>query len=193
MAWIPLYADDNDFTVICEWLNREEEIAFLVSHGAKKWIAKRVIEALSAGEHTLWHIPSGPLPLLGATDEEPESTVEDPWKGWTEKRTGANFLIPYFGAGHPGVITLAVNSEGYDASGSIGLSAFGWIGNRYRIIGSGAHQSTEKYWLRLKRWIAKQAIKIPRTGPPDGENPEIWTFPSAYERIVSGVPRDMNP
>lgn len=37
MAWIPFYADESDFIKIVDWLNRVEDIAFIVSAGLHKW------------------------------------------------------------------------------------------------------------------------------------------------------------
>jgi hypothetical protein len=196
MAWTPIYADEEDFKIICDWLNGEEEIAYLVANGDKKWIAKTRLDTLTpepVQQYQLWHIPSGPLPLLGETNKDPDGIVENPWEGWTEKRTGAHYWVPYFGAGHPGIITLTVKTVGREATESIGLSDFGWIGNWYRIVGSAAHPTTDKFWQKLKRWIKKQAVRIPRRGPLDGPDPEIWTFPSAHGKIENGMHRDMNP
>jgi hypothetical protein len=195
MAWTPMYADEQDFQVIRDWLNNEEEIAYLVSNGEKKWIAKATIETLTpepVKQYLLWHIPSGPLPLLGETSQDPDGIIENSWEGWTEKRTGAHYGVPFFGS-IPGVIELTIKTIGREHTESIGLSSFGWIGNWYRIIGSPADSMTEKFWQKLKRWIKKQAIRIPRSGPLDGPKPEIWTFPSAYERINNGLHRDLNP
>jgi hypothetical protein len=33
MPWIPIYADSTDFQVLHEWLNQNEEIAFVISDG----------------------------------------------------------------------------------------------------------------------------------------------------------------
>ena len=62
--WLPMYLHGNDLELLCEWLNAEKEIAFLVSNGERKWIAvDRVEKPLIEGKYILWHIPSGPIPV----------------------------------------------------------------------------------------------------------------------------------
>ena len=217
MAWLPMYLLDKDLEFLNDWLNQEEEIAFLVSNGHKKWIAKKEhkiftdVGAQSFGErhkfaipdyaeYNLWHVPSGQLPLLGANEagvklkfnkEEwnEEGKVDNPWLGWTEIRTGANSRIPYFGAGHPGVIHLEINLP-HDQE--IRMSNFGWIGNHYKIIGNGAEQTTEKFWNKLRRMAKKVATQISR-GNNSGQKKEIFAFPTAYEEIQNGRPCALNP
>lgn len=206
MAWLPMYLLDKDIDFLNNWLNQEEEIAFLVSNGHKKWIAQKEhnikadIGTKKIAEYNLWHVPSGQLPLLdankdsvklkfGKEDWDNDGKVENPWLGWTEISTGANSRIPYFGAGHPGVIHLELNLP-YDQE--IRMSNFGWIGNHYRIIGNGANQSTEKFWGKLKRMAKKVATQIPRSNHPIGKK-EVFAFPTAYEEIKNGRPCSLNP
>ncbi len=83
MAWLPMYLLDKDVEFLNDWLDQEEEIAFLISNGPKTWIAKKEHNSLSDmgiqlfgdghnfaipnyAEYNLWHIPSGQLPLLDA-------------------------------------------------------------------------------------------------------------------------------
>ena len=186
MPWLPLYMDDRDAADLLSWLNDEPHIAFIVSNGAKQWKALDAVSSFSP-RSCLWHTNSGPLPLL---TESSDLIVDDPWSGWTEQRTGADPTTPYFGAGHPGVYWL---NNYPNNCGVIPLSSFEWIGNHYRTIGDPAPPSTEKWWARLRRRIKKTAIRIPRTGPVDGTNPEIWTLPNALAAIQSGTDRSPNP
>jgi hypothetical protein len=217
MAWLPMYLLDKDVEFLNDWLNQEEEIAFLISNGQKKWIAKKEHDILSDigiqlfgdghnfaipnyAEYNLWHIPSGQLPLLNANngavslkfkkeDWDEDGKVGNPWLGWTEIRTGANSRIPYFGAGHPGVIHLEINLP-HDEE--IRMSNFGWIGNYYKIIGNAAEQTTEKFWNKLRRMAKKVGTQIPRSNHPEGKK-EIFSFPTAYEEIKNGRPCSLNP
>lgn len=217
MAWLPMYLLDKDVEFLNDWLNQEEEIAFLVSSGHKKWIAKKEHNILTdiqtqtfgAGhnftipnyaEYTLWHVPSGPLPLLDASkgvarlkfnkeDWDEDGKVENPWVGWTEIRQGANSRVPYFGAGHPGVIHLEIKLPQDD---EIRMSNFGWIGNHYKIIGNGAEKVTEKFWSKLRRMAKKVAIQIPRSNEPNRKK-EVFAFPTAYKEIQSGRRCALNP
>jgi hypothetical protein len=196
-----MYVDETDVAGLLSDLNSDEEIAFLVADGPGKWIARRSLESLGDGTWCLWHLPSGPLPLLPAAgfgvslDElrPTESFVEDPWSGWKELRPGADRDRPYFGAGHPGVVDLDVRTWSRH-EGGIGLSSFGWIGNHYRVLGRGAAKATEAWWTRLRRMPRRSGAKlVTRSGPVDGEYAEVWAFPSALARILSGVPRARNP
>ena len=74
MAWLPMYLLKQDVEFLNDWLNQESDIAFLVSNGAKKWIAKKEHNIISdtgtqtsnyiVRKYSLWHTPSGALPLL---------------------------------------------------------------------------------------------------------------------------------
>lgn len=231
MAWLPLYLLQPDVEFLNDWLNQEEEIAFLVANGEGRWIAKKQhdlvgdigaqpvgrhfyttqqftpqeLEELSKtpipnfAEYNLWHIPSGPLPRLERNksasikftkeDWEQDATIRDPWAGWTEDLQGANARLPYFGAGHPGVIHLEIRLS---QQNEIPMSNFGWIGNHYKAIGSSAHGSTEKFWSRLRRMAKKVGTQIPRANMAGGKN-EIYAFPAAYAEIQNGRPCALNP
>ena len=191
MPWIPFYADEKDFQDILERLNKDEEIAIIISNGEKRWIAKRQIDILADGHYYLWHIPSGPLPLLFRQAGELQiARVENPFNGWQERLTGADPSIPFLG-NHPGVIRLTKAVRGAKSTNVIGMSSFSWIGNRYKSIGFGATETTERWWRRLRKWVRKIAVKqIPRA---QGLKPEIWVFPSAYRKILEGTAYDINP
>jgi hypothetical protein len=191
LPWLPLYVDDADLEQLMSWLNTDEEIAFIVSDGPKQWKAVPSLEKIASGRYCIWHLPSGPLPLVGYGSIK-DGQVFDPWAGWTEVRTGADPSTPYFGS-HAGIIWLNAWPTSYRNDAAIGLSSFEWIGNRYRIIGKPAPEATEKWWQRLRKSVKKVARRIPRNGPCDGPYLEIWAFPSAYEAIISGVSCDSNP
>jgi hypothetical protein len=181
----------QDVELLNNWLNQEDELAFLVSNGNRKWIAKKAHDivadlntqksGLGFAEYNLWHILSGALPLLDLASEA-SGQIVDPWTGWTEVRTGANPNKPYFGAGHPGIINLEVKITESD---EIPISNFGWIGNHYKIIGNGADKTTEKFWNKLKRMAKKQTTQIPRCNDLNGKK-EIYAFPEAYKEIENG-------
>ena len=189
MPWLPIYAKSDDFDLIREWLNTEDSIAFLVSCGPNQWVAVSEVSEWMADKTVLWHIPSGPLPLLAADSSEKNGVVDDPWSSWTERRAGADPTKPYFGAGHPGVVVFNNRAS----NDKIGLSSFEWIGNHYRIIGNAANPDTEKWWRRLGRRLKRDEKRIPRSGPVDGSNPEIWALPTALAAIEAGATRDSNP
>ena len=138
---------------------------------------------LTDGKYYLWHIPSGSLPLLSARAFGENEIIKDPFAGWVERRAGADPSVPFFGS-TPKIIELQKISKGVEFSDSIGLSSFGWIGNRYSVLGEEASRTTENWWRRMQWWVKKVAIeKIPRWDFIDGPKPEIWAFSSAYKRI----------
>ena len=193
MPSLSLYLDPSDAQLVAEHLTEDEEIAEIVSDGDRRWIARCGVEAVSDGRHCLWHVPSGPLPLVMQRGVE-NPVVPDPWQGWAEVRAGANPAVPYFGPGHPGIIWWNERVQRKGNEEGIGFSSFEWIGNRYRILGNPADKVTEQWWQRLRRWIAKTSVqRIPRSGPIEGEHPDVWAFPGAHSRISGGAPRDANP
>ena len=186
-----MYLNKADLDQLCAWLNEERDLAFIISDGPMRWRAVKAVSEASDGRFCLWHQQSGPLPMLrhGA----PDSIVVDPWAGWTEEVTGADPTQPYFGAGDPGIYWLNAQTASTWTAESIGLSSFEWIGNHYKIIGKEAPLATRQWWERLRRWVKKQAVRIPRAGNWDGPDAEIWAFPGALEEIKAGKHRDENP
>jgi hypothetical protein len=193
MPWLPLYADEEDCRVVHDYLNQNEEIAFIVPDGPHRWRATRTVPVMDAVRICLWHVPSGPLPLLHQHPSKTVDSIHDPWSGWTELRTGADSTCPYFGAGHPGIIWLNHQPKALRVPDGIGLSSFECIGNHYAISGNPAPEVTERFWKRLRHWAKKSAVRIPRDGPVDGPHPEIWAFPSALAAFRIGRGRDSNP
>ncbi|MFT3827388.1 MAG: hypothetical protein QM731_25930 [Chitinophagaceae bacterium] len=202
MAWISMYLLDKDVELLNHWLNQEEEIAFLVSNGHKEWIAQKEHSIIADigkqnfgnkhnfamphyAEYNLWHVPSGPLPLLAANKDD---KIDNPWLGWTENITGRNARLPYFGAGHPGVIHLEIKLP---HDNEIRISGFGWIGNHYKMAGNAAAPLTEQFWNKLRRALKKFGPQIPRCNNLNGRK-EVFAFPAAYEAIKKGRPCALN-
>lgn len=191
MPWFPIYATDSDFDLLFGLLSEDPEAAFIVPDGANRWKAVSAATYQGASRYCIWHVPSGPLPLLSDSNT-PEVIVADPWSGWQEVRGGADPSSPYFGPGHPGIVWLNSRPKARDGHG-IGISSFEWIGNHYRIIGSPAPAATEKWWKRFGRRVRKLAVLVPRSGALDGPGKEIWALPSALQAIQSGAARASNP
>jgi len=187
MPWLPIYADEEDFQFILDWLNRNDEIAFIISGGAKQWRAVRTIPSFHSHRVCLWHVPSGPLPLHYSRYAKPGQVV-DPWDGWTELRSGADNTNPYFGPSYPGVIWFNNGRR----PNTICLSSFEWAGNLHAKSGCPAPETTTKFWATLRNWTKKNAVRITRYGPLESPRPEIWAFRSALSAIRSGVNRQRN-
>lgn len=190
MPSIPFYCAPSDLPALLDLFG--DDIAFIIADGDRRW---RAVSVAGSGHlpcdgtrTALWHVPSGPLPLMGAEiikpnglpDVEPTRDILDPWSGWTEARTGANPSVPYFGAGHGGVFWLDLAMTGREPGSQCGQSSLGWIGKRYP---DGAPQVTVDRWARLRRQIAKATRKAPLGGFRSGKRPTVFTFPHAFETL----------
>ena len=194
MPWLPMYASEKDYQLLLEYLNESDEIAFIVSDGPRRWKAVHTIEAMSHGRYALWHLPAGPLPLM-RRGQEIKETIADPFSGWEEAERGGNLSVPWFGPGPVGILWLNIRAGAHTNSGEplVGMSSFEWIGNHYRIIGSPADPSTERFWKALKRWVKKRAVYVPRGGPSVDSKPEIWAFPEAQLMFAANIKGMGNP
>jgi hypothetical protein len=193
MPWLPIYATESDAINVIDLLSNDPEIAFLIPEGKGRWRAVKTITYAAQRRLSLWHVPSGPLPLLQADHMQPDTLILDPWSGWEELRAGVNPNQPYFGAGPVGVVWLNMHTIGKDKDSSLGLSGFEWIGNHYRLIGNGAHPSAELWWKSLRKRIAKLSHKVARRGLSGTLRPEIYALPDAYSLLQRGHIADMNP
>jgi hypothetical protein len=180
MAWIPIYADKEDFRTILEWLNADPETVFIVASNPGRWVAKSSLDALESRRYCIWHLKSGPGLFQGGTE-------------WEESASSADPDNLYFGPGETRVFWLDACPDASTPQGAIGLSNFGWAGNRVGASGKAAPAAAEAWWRRLGRWIRKSAIKIPRGGLQNQTAPEIWAFPSAHRAISAGTLCALNP
>ncbi len=193
MPWLPFYADKDDFRVVHNYLNQNEELAFIIPNGPHRWRAVHTVPRMVGVRICLWHVPSGPLPLAQPYPSKTVDYISDPWRGWTQLRTDTDPTCPYLRGNHPGLLWLNHRPTAQQFSDGIGLSSFEWIGNKFSIIGSPAPKVTERFWQSLRRWAKKSTVMIPRVGRVDGAKPEIWAFPSALTAFRSGRARDSNP
>lgn len=191
MPSIPIYAVGPDLTLLLAHLNADPEIAFIVPDGARRWRAIPNLSGLSPGPQALWHTPSGALPLLGRSPSEPDIPIADPYAGWEERLPAAGQTQPFFGS-HAGIIWLYVPAL-QDPDAPVPMSAFGWIGDRYRATGHGAAAATTRLWRGLQRWIRRRAILVPRGGLQAAGKPEVAAFPAALARLQAGSAAELNP
>jgi hypothetical protein len=201
MPFLSLFVDEQDAEILLRWLSEEKDIAFIVPTGPKQWKAVSCVSELKDGNYSLWHVPSGPLPLLGT--DNPSEIIANPWSGWTELVTGREPSKPYFGPGHPAEIRLSLftrhqpysqqeRNELTVLNGSLlgdkdllMCSDFQWISNRYQV----ASQQTHQWWRRLKRWVARKAFRLRpySTASDHFERWSFWAFPSAYWKLKNGM------
>jgi hypothetical protein len=189
VPWLPLYLDADDAGSLLDYLNADEQAAFIVSTGPGRWRAVERLEALPDGRYCIWVHAAGALPLLGAGPARKPGPVPDPWRGWRGRGGAADPSLPYFGAGHPAVVWLEVRTRGRERAGALGMSSFQWIGNRY----GPAPPAAKKWWQALGRHVRKCGKRVPRRGRLTGRDPEVWAMPSALERLRAGAARDDNP
>jgi len=89
-----MYLADDDVPLLVKHLDDDADLAWLTSAGPGAWQAQ-LRHGVLGRRNALWHVPSGPLPLLsGGTDED--ALVPDPWRGWAERRAGRDPSVPYF-------------------------------------------------------------------------------------------------
>lgn len=204
MPSIPFYALKKDFVWLFDWINEVEELAFIVPDGPGRWKAVTNYSFQGEGHYTFWHVNSGPLPMI-RKDKKGDATITDPWGGWKEEVEYGGGLAavipgltsggrPFFGPTSLGTFDLSAiiraskKRRQFNKApvSAIARSHFSWVGNHYSILGHKAQKSTERLWAKLKRSISKPSVKIPRQGPLDGTNKEIWALPTAYEKIRAG-------
>ena len=189
MASIPVYALESDLQTIVDFLNQDPEIAFVIPDGPHRWRTVDRMPQIAAGHHALWLRAGEALPLVGSSQAEPDTPILNPDAGWKERLPSAVPGQPFFGS-HPGVIWLHVSTGG---PGLVPMSAFGWIGNRYRAIGHGAAPAASKWWRRLQRWIRKQGPTVPRGSLQASGPVDVAAFPAALMQLRNGVPGELNP
>lgn len=186
MPSIPFYALDADLDLVLEHLNGDPAIAFIVADGARRWRGVERRPAVPGGQHLLWHRPGGPPPLVGPGKD---GVIADPMAGWQERAASAIPGVPFFGS-VPMIITWDVARETF---GVVPMSAFGWIGDRYRAIGQGASKDTTKWWKALQKWVSQQTREFPRAGSAGGDGGVVAAFPGAAARLKAGVRGEPNP
>ena len=190
-ASVSVYLAGRDIDLVVSHFDDDDEIAWLVADGPGRWIARPQVAELLEGT-VLWHIPSGPLPLIGTDGDGSNQWVTDPFQGWDEPQPWRQRPSPVFL--HPGVYDLDITSPDspyLEQPGQIPLSGIGWIANYFAAIGRPAHPATERHWKALRRWITKVARR-----PSYIEGPRPWhpyAFPEALQAIEAGASHETTP
>jgi len=190
MPSILFYADEKDFRMIGEYFSKHPEVAFIIPDGSHRWRAVSTVPRLKGESIALWHVPSGPLPLLHPPPSNKTDRIRDPGRGWKELFPGADRTCPYFGPGAPGIIWLDRQPHSSTVRGALGMSSFGWIGSRYARVGNPVPKATKNFWKSLHHWVEESAVLIPRKGRVNGPRREIWAFPSALASFKRGKERE---
>lgn len=191
MPLIPLYATEGDLVDVVAWLSSDPDIAFIVSIGPKRWAARPSLDGVHFTRIALWHVPSGPLPLAPGRAWQGERWIEDPALGWKERRAGPDPTVPYFGVEYSGVIWFEAATGGPGGE-EIGMSGFEWPRAIAPGVGESTDRDTERWWQRLREFVRSIGVLVPRSGPLDGPDPDVWALPEAHARLLAGATRAAN-
>jgi hypothetical protein len=210
MPDISMYLDHADLALLEQFLNDDDQIIYVVKTGESQvqtLKSQTLPPSMKTYESqfqtfksltlqpfmhcTLWHLPCGEIPA-DCRDSQGRITI-DPYI----KHLGAIGLDLQV---RPGICQTFVprpNGVGHELSTfeseiAIGRSDFGWVGNKYSIIGKKANPETERWWKHLRRWVSKHATKVTWDDTTDLDA-RAWAFPAAYSAIKSGTPRNVNP
>lgn len=196
MPWLPLYLLDSDINLFNDFLNKDEEVFFIDQVDRFKWKLVKELDIKKEGyynKYRLWHLPSGPIPLINEgdlmngkalPDRNALKDVLNPFEPWIGHPCGDLPGLPFFGDDEIKVFTLTINNP-ITENFEIPISAVEWLGNRYRQIGYGAELVTEKWWKKLRSFTKKNGVLIPRCNNPEMRK-EIYAFPEAWKEIKGG-------
>jgi hypothetical protein len=217
MPAISFFADERDASILLQWLNLENEIAFIVPERSpnplyQKWKAVSTLEQLKDGHYSLWHIPAGPLSIPQGVNAD--QVIADPWQGWIiPQETGSARLytarvypaphpnshsVPYFGPGHPAEIrlTLWLRYQPYTMNERTTLSTFvsHWIGDRdclavsdFQWIGNRYGRAVPQTQRFWRRLKAWFGRETTRLAPFRNQRQSFWVFPSALQKLKGGM------
>jgi hypothetical protein len=195
LPYIGLYLDQPDLSLLQDFLNHEDEILFVMPAEPGHYAIADSVTLEPNAVYTLWHAPSGEIP--DQCRDRHGRIVSDPWR---VDNTSAFRLTLEVCPGKYQQLVPRSEGPGFDLQMfedpcAIGRSGFEWLGNKYRPIGTGADPKTERWWQRLRRWVAKHGRKVTWTGPLEEPASELrlYAFPFAYAAFKNGRPRSINP
>lgn len=168
----------------------------------QRWRTVKPLEALKAGKHILWHVPSGPLlgdftVLHGNRYEYDLRPIADPWAGWSSPRPAC---APNIEAAGTIRLTLETRYAAYTPEERATVrplisrwthgdllvaSEFEWTGGSLQPDG---YRHIARWAAALKEWFSQNAVGL-RTR--DGSE-VVWALPSALARLKAGMPYSAN-
>lgn len=190
-----MYLDLADVPLLQDYLNAESEIAIIVRSANSGYLTVKPVTLEPNAQYTLWHLPSGEIPqdCLDADG----NIVADPWEKWHLGAINLRLEVcpRKYQTFVPRSLGVGFDLATFDDPSALGRSDFEWVGNKYSVIGKPAHPATDRWWKRLRRWVARNSTKVASYGALD--NPDcvldVWAFPAAYSALIAGRPRSMNP
>ncbi|NQW93668.1 MAG: hypothetical protein HQ446_06480 [Polaromonas sp.] len=195
MPNISFYATSPDAKIITDYLNHDDEIAYLVADGEHRRKAVSKVSTLEPGLTILWHVPSGDLFYKKDRTSEELFRVADPWLGWeTPLSIEMAGRTPFFEA-ETQTKTDSINFRPSSLRNpeDIGLSSIGWLGNHYSIIGIKAEPHTVKHGQKIRRWFNKAGVVRKRVAGSHDVRLNASTFPDAAIRKEAGKSFSVNP
>jgi len=196
MAEILIYMVEDDVPILVDWLNGEENVAWVLKVAQVgclyRWQAFHTIASVAPGEYCLWHTQFQRLTIPSGSPRVMDTAILDPFLGWNQWLDHDRAQTPWFGALHPGPFHFCYNPKGHEAPNSIGRSGFSWLADYFRPIGHGADLDSKKWWQRLRRFVKKETVRV--SWPPDIDSRlRAYVFPRANEMHMLGTPLDVNP
>jgi hypothetical protein len=189
-----MYLTSDDVELVGLVLSKDKDIAVIIPDGEPyRWKAVKDFNPPYAERTALWHIPSGPIPLVSGEAGQPDLFVEDPWTGWTEREITHDPATPFFGAGRPGIFWLNVRPSSPNDNRALGLSTLEWIGRRYKGLGIEPTLASQRWWRSIYRRLLRIGKKVPRGTLNASLPPEVLAFPNAYRYLEAGCAGDSNP
>jgi hypothetical protein len=158
----------------------------------QRWRAARPVDGLNDGEHILWHIPAGPLVSDEGCGRELRP-IPDPWVGWTSERPvcGPNLLSAAtirlkletrYAAYTPEERTTLRALNAFWIKGDLLVASdFQWSAASLQPGGS---LQTARWVAGLEDWFRRNAVELQARGGTE----VFWAFPSALQRLKSGLP-----
>ena len=190
MPWIPFYASTSDLPLVQEMATADADLALLAPVKDDHWRATLDFTLTQDGRFPLWHVPSGPLPLMPDSVGDAIGVIDDPFAGWRHLRFGDG--RPFFG-NPPGLLWLELHVQAKQPGNSLGMSSFEWIGNYFAGLGDVAPEVTRKRWAKLRSRFSRLGPRVPRGAIDRGRKPEVFALPGALEMLSAGAEADTFP
>ena len=75
MPWLPMYVDRTDIHRVLALLNGDNDVAFIVKDGPKRWKATLTLDQFDDARYCIWVRSGGALPLMRSdgSEDDPRS------------------------------------------------------------------------------------------------------------------------
>jgi len=186
MRWMHFYASTADLPLVQDTVAADADLALLASEKGNWWKATLDVTLAGDGRYALWHVPTGPLPLMPGDGGDATAMIDDPFGGWRQLRFSDLDGRPFFDSS-PGVLWLDLHTKAKQPGCNLGMSSIDWIGNRFWALGRTAPEVTKKRWNKLRRDFSRLGPRVPRGGINEEGKPEVIALPGALEMLREGV------